>query len=187
MKSSLVLMHVINAFVLLNASKINTSDCSGTNGQTHFSQHSDMNILLTSCDTLLKQSANYMWKLKMWKCEQCLQIYNNVVNASSVQISNNESISLENEIVRVLQSNFVTNQKQSKNSLYKKILSMNKLLSISSISPTTYKWTFKEATLRYITVIERLNGKKNDYGFDLKRAFFEKTKITACWQIAKWV
>ncbi|ETN97174.1 hypothetical protein RFI_40356 [Reticulomyxa filosa] len=120
MKSSLVLMvlHVLSAFVvLLNANKTNTRSCSWTSGQTYFNQHGRTNILLVSCDMSLKHSANYMWKLKTWKYDQGPQMCNNVASKSSLQISNIESIQSENEIVRVLQSNFVNNPNQSKNNI----------------------------------------------------------------------
>ncbi|ETO32544.1 hypothetical protein RFI_04573 [Reticulomyxa filosa] len=120
MKSSLMLvvLHVLNTLVVLNAHKTNTSSCSWASGQTHSSQHGSMNILLISCDVLTNQSANYMWKLKMWNCDQYLQICNNVVSASSIQISNIESMPSENKIIRILQINFVASPRaiRTKNS-----------------------------------------------------------------------
>ncbi|ETO12348.1 hypothetical protein RFI_25028 [Reticulomyxa filosa] len=145
MKASLVLvvLHVLNALVVLNANKTNTSSCSWTSGQTHFNQHGNMNILLISRDMFLKHSANYIWKLEMWKYDQSLQIYNNVASASSLQISDIESMHSENEIIRVLQSNFVTSSNESKSNFNTKLLIIN-------TCTFTNKFPFKQATFRLL-------------------------------------
>ncbi|ETN98738.1 hypothetical protein RFI_38749 [Reticulomyxa filosa] len=115
----LVILHVLSAFVvLLNANKANASSCSWTSGQTHFKQHGRTNILLVSCDMLIKHSTNYMCKLKMLKYDQDLQICNNVASKSSLQISNIESMQSENEIIRVLQNNFVHNNDRTNKKKY---------------------------------------------------------------------
>ncbi|ETO00790.1 hypothetical protein RFI_36650 [Reticulomyxa filosa] len=187
MKSSLVLvvLHVLNGLVVLNANKTNTSSCSWASGQTHFNQHGNMNILLISRDMFLKHSANYIWKLEMWKYDQSLQIYNNVASASSLQISDIESMPSENEIIRVLQSNFVTSSNQSKSNFNTKLLIIN-------TCTFTNKFTFKQAAFRYIIMIGRIKKKmimkkkKEDYWrvlivcivyvFYFKRVFFKKNK-----------
>ncbi|ETO01776.1 hypothetical protein RFI_35664 [Reticulomyxa filosa] len=142
MKSSLVLMmlHVSNAFVVISsANEMNTSNCSWTNRQKHFTQHSNTSILAISRDMLL----NHLWKLETWKCEQYLQFYNNMTSAPSLQISNNEST---NKIIRIFQSTLSANIKQSKKNWHSKTSTMNILISISIIQLTIYKVTLTSAT-----------------------------------------
>ncbi|ETO01324.1 hypothetical protein RFI_36116, partial [Reticulomyxa filosa] len=131
MKSLLLLvaMHALNAFVVSN-----TRNCSETNGQVHSNQHSNTNILIISCDTLLNQPANYVWK-----CEQYLKFYNDMAYASTVQIFNNESVLLKIEIIRIFQSALVTNP----NHLQTKMLAINMIISTSCIISTIYKLTSK--------------------------------------------
>ncbi|ETO21292.1 hypothetical protein RFI_15912 [Reticulomyxa filosa] len=151
MKSLLVLVvvHVLNELMaLLHANKTNASSCSWTSGQTHFHRHGRMNILLILCDILAKHSANYMWKLQTWKYDQCPQVYINVASVSSVQISNSGQMPLENEIIRILQSNFVTSPNQSNSNFIIKTLAKNNFMSTSSLLSTTYKLTFKQAPFR---------------------------------------
>ncbi|ETO07535.1 hypothetical protein RFI_29857 [Reticulomyxa filosa] len=161
MKALLVLMvlHVSNVFVVLsNASERNTSNCSWTNRKKHFTQHSNMNILSISRDMLL----NHLWKLETWKCEQSLQLYNNMSSASSLQISNNELMQPTNDSIRICQSTLVVDPKQSKKNWHSKASTISVFISTLTIRQTSYKRTFTAATSRYITVTKRLNGKKNE-------------------------
>ncbi|ETO34003.1 hypothetical protein RFI_03091 [Reticulomyxa filosa] len=146
MKSPLVLVAllVLKAFiVVLTSSKINTNNSSETNGQTQFNQHNNMNTMIMSRYTLLNYSFNYIWKV-----EQYLTFYNNMSRVLSVQISSKESMPSKNKIIRIIQSTFVTNAKQSKNILSAKTSAMNKIRSTSSILQTTYKLKIKAATSR---------------------------------------
>ncbi|ETO00163.1 hypothetical protein RFI_37296 [Reticulomyxa filosa] len=128
-----------------NANNRNTRNCSETNGQVHSNQHSNTNILIISCDTLLNQPANYVWK-----CEQYLKFYNDIAYTSTVQIFNNESVLLKIEIIRIFQSALVTNPNHSQ----AKMLSMNMIISTSCISSTIYKLTRKAVTLSILTTGE---------------------------------
>ncbi|ETO07929.1 hypothetical protein RFI_29462 [Reticulomyxa filosa] len=138
-------MHALNAFVVRsNSNNMKTRNCRETNGQVHFNQHSNINIWIISCDQLLNRSANYVWK-----CEQCLQFYNDMACSSAVQIVNNESLILNIEIIRILRCSLVTNLNHSKKILHTKTLSMNIFISTPHISSTIYKLTHKAVTLRF--------------------------------------
>ncbi|ETO21873.1 hypothetical protein RFI_15329 [Reticulomyxa filosa] len=118
----LVALHVLNVFaVMLNASEKNISNCSWTNKQKYFNQHININIVAISRNRLLNQ----MWKSEILRCEQCLQLYNNMASASSLQISNNELMQSTNKIIRTFQSTLSANTKQSKKSLPSKTSIMN--------------------------------------------------------------
>ncbi|ETO10964.1 hypothetical protein RFI_26412 [Reticulomyxa filosa] len=101
--------------------------------------------MIMSHYTLLNHLANYMWK-----CGQYLTFCYNMAKESSMQISSKKSMQLKNNIIRILQSTFVNNAKQSKNNLRTKTLSMNNFRSASSITQTTYKLKIKAATFRVL-------------------------------------
>ncbi|ETO14576.1 hypothetical protein RFI_22792 [Reticulomyxa filosa] len=130
-------MHELNAFVVvLSANDMNTRNCSKTNGQVHLNQHININILIMSCDTLLN----------VWRCDQCLQFYNDMAYESTLQICTNGLVLLKIEIIRILQSTIATNSNQSKKILQTKTSPMNMLLFTSCISLTFCK----AATLRIL-------------------------------------
>ncbi|ETO11872.1 hypothetical protein RFI_25505 [Reticulomyxa filosa] len=166
----LVVLHVSNVFVVtLNTNESNTSKCSWTNTQTHFNQHNNMNILAVSRDMLF----NHLWKLEKWKFEQSLQLSNNMISASSFQISNNELMQSTNTIIRIFQSTLFANPKQSKKNWHSKTSTINVFISISII-----QLTFTAATFRYIAMIEKLNGKKK-WSLKKKGSILKNNKMEA--------
>ncbi|ETO35418.1 hypothetical protein RFI_01645 [Reticulomyxa filosa] len=123
--------------------------------------------------TLFNHPVNYMLKFGQYLT------FCNMARVPSAQISIKESIQSKNNIIRVFQSTFV---KQSRNSLCTKTSAMNKFQSTSSITQTTYKLKIKAATFRYITLMERLNERKMVmmycvyHGFYLEKICTKKNK-----------
>ncbi|ETO04334.1 hypothetical protein RFI_33064 [Reticulomyxa filosa] len=138
----LIVLHVLNAIVMV--SNVNKSNSSGdlTNGQIYLKNH-NMVILMTSCGMLINQYFNNVMKPKKWKCVQCVKVYNNITTISVVQISNKEPMHLKNERIRLLQSTSMINTIQSKKNSYIKAPTTNILKSTLSISSASYESTFK--------------------------------------------
>ncbi|ETN99227.1 hypothetical protein RFI_38254, partial [Reticulomyxa filosa] len=138
----LIVLHVLNAIVMV--SNVNKSNSSGdlTNGQIYLKNH-NMVILMTSCDMSINQYFNNVVKPKKWKCVQCVKVYNNITTISVVQISNKESMHLENERISLLQSKSMINTMQSNKNSYVKATTTNIFKSTLSISSTSNESTFK--------------------------------------------
>ncbi|ETO04792.1 hypothetical protein RFI_32605, partial [Reticulomyxa filosa] len=151
----LMVLYVLNTVVV--ASNVNTRNSNG-NGQTHLKNH-NMVILMISWGILINQYFNDVGKPKKWKCTQCAKVYN-ITTIPVVQISNKESMHLENERIRLLQSNSMINTMQPKKNSYTKMMATNMSKSTLSISLAAYGSTFKLLMCRYITVMKDLIEKK---------------------------
>ncbi|ETO07991.1 hypothetical protein RFI_29401 [Reticulomyxa filosa] len=133
MKSSFVLvaLHVLNAFLVVPSAN-NWERDEWTNIFESLLQHEHIN-------NIMNKLISCMWKLATSKCVKYLQ-FNDLVSVLVVQIFDNESVPLENDSIRILQSTLIIATNKSKKSLFDKTLAIN-------IPPST-------------SMIERLNGKK---------------------------
>ncbi|ETO12356.1 hypothetical protein RFI_25020, partial [Reticulomyxa filosa] len=122
-------------------------------------------------------------KLEALILEQCIQLCNNMVSTSLLQISKNESMQSTNKIIRTFQSTLSASTKQSKKNVPSKTPAMSVLIPFD-YTTDSIQMEIHSNDIQVHNMTERLN-EKNDHE-KKKGSILKNVKVEAVISMQSW-